>query len=140
MKPFSPEADAVIANAFDWLRQRELNPPAPVVVARLYRHGMTFSEQDATVLRSMAEHSGWIERGGMAIRELSKYQTGGDVIGRTQWIGQPEWARGFGYSRDDIQAIVEKAIAGEALGTKQTLLMQAMLDVMAESQAQPIPF
>lgn len=91
------------------------------------------SDSDRRTLRSMAEHSGWIERGGLAIREASKYQTGGDVIGRTSWVGQPEWARGFGYGKAEIKAIVEKAIAGKRLGSKQKLLFRGMLEVLAES-------
>jgi hypothetical protein len=88
------------------------------------------SAHDCVVLREMAKHSGWVERGGLAIRKASAYQSGGEVIGRTSWVGQPEWARGFGYSKAEIQAITEKAIAGKRLGRKQRLLFQAMRDTM----------
>lgn len=91
------------------------------------------AEADRHVLREMARHSGWIERGGRAIRAPSKYQAGGDVIGRTQWVGQPQWARGFGYSKADIEAITERGIAGKRLGRKQRLLFQTMRDVLAEA-------
>lgn len=87
----------------------------------------------AVVLREMARHAVWLERGGLAMRERSKYQTGGAVVGRTIWAGMPEWARGFGYDRAAIVAITEKAIAGARLGKRQRLLLQAMLDTIAES-------
>lgn len=88
------------------------------------------SDVDKSTLREMAKHSGWVERGGLAIRKASKFQTGGEVIGRTSWVGQPEWARGFGYSKAEIQAIVEKRIAGKRLGKKQKLLIDVMLETM----------
>jgi hypothetical protein len=137
---FTAEADKAIAEAFAWLARRELYVPEPIVKQVLYRQGMFLSEEDQRILRNMAEHSGWVEKGGRAIREASEYQAGGEVIGRTSWIGQPEWARGFGYNKAEIQAIVEKAIAGQRLASKQTLLIQAMLDVLAESKATVIPF
>jgi len=76
----------------------------------------------------------------LAIREQSDYQTGGDVIGRTSWVGMPEWARGFGMNREEIRTAVEKAIAGKPLGSKQEQLIQTMLDVVAEGDADQIPF
>ena len=139
MDLFSPEADKAIAKAFAWLRERELYQPPEETHGRVYSRGMVFSADEQRILRIMAEHSGWLERGGMAIREVSDHQTGGDVIGRTQWIGQPEWAHGFGYEKAEIQIIVEKAIAGQRLGSKQVLLFQAMLDALADAQA-PAPF
>ena len=137
---FSPEADNAIAKAFAWLAERDLYQSEPIVQGRLYRHGMVLSDEEQRILRCMAEHSGWIERGGLAIREASDYQTGGDVIGRTQWIGQPEWASGFGYGKAEIQNVVEKAIAGQRLASKQTVLFQVMLDVLADAQSTVVPF
>lgn len=137
---FSKEADNAIAEAFAWLERRKLYVPEPIIPVRIYRQGMFLSEQDQRILRSMAESAVWVERGGEAIREASDYQTGGDVIGRTVWAGMPEWAQGFGYDREQIKAIVEKAIKGEKLASKQTILFQAMLDSLAEADATTIPF
>jgi hypothetical protein len=150
LKPFSPEASEVIRQAFTWLEERANVKPEPVPAYRLYRPGMLFTEGEASTLRDYAKHSGWIERGGQMLRAYDKnasawerkYAQGktGEVSGRTSWVGQPEWARGFGYSKEEIMAIVEKAIAGERLASKQTILIQTMLDVMAELSAQPCPF
>lgn len=77
----------------------------------------------ADMLRVMAANSGWIERGGRVVRNLE-----GDAVGRTHWIGQPEWARGFGMNQPEIVSTVEKAIAGQRLGKLQALLLEAMLE------------
>ncbi len=140
MSLFSKEADKTIAEAFAWLERRKLYVPEPIIPQPIYRQGMFFSEQDQRILRSMAESAVWVEKGGKAIREQADYQTGGDVIGRTSWLGMPEWAQGFGYDREQIKAVVEKAIAGKRLAPKQTILIQAMLDAMAEANATTIPF
>jgi hypothetical protein len=137
---FSKQANDTIAEAFAWLERRKLYVPEPVVPVRIYRQGMFLSDQDQRILRSMAESAVWIEKGGEAIREASKYQTGGEVVGRTVWAGMPDWAQGFGYDREQIKAIVEKAIKGERLASKQTTLFQAMLDSLSEANATVIPF
>ena len=54
-------------------------------------------------------------------------------MGRTHWVGMPEWARGSGYDRAQIVAIVERGIAGKRLGKRQRLLFQVMREVLAES-------
>ena len=54
--------------------------------------------------------------------------TAGDVVGRTSWVGRPDWARGFTYSPAELLAIVEKAIAGRHLGRLQRAIMDAMLE------------
>jgi hypothetical protein len=74
------------------------------------------------ILRDMAADSGVKEYGGRVMRNLA-----GDAVGRTVWIGQPEWCKGFGYSKAQIVAIVEKAIAGRKLGKRQALLLESML-------------
>jgi hypothetical protein len=150
VKPFSPEASDAIREAFTWLENRATQKADPIPAYRLYRRGMNLTDADKHLLRDLAKHSGWTERGGQLIRKYDpnasdwerKFAIGqtGEVSGRTQWLGQPEWAHGFGYSKADIQMIVEKAIAGEKLASKQTVLIQTMLDVMAELQAQPCPF
>ena len=152
MKPFSAEASEAIREAFTWLEARASAKPEPIPAYRVYRPGMLFSESDQRILRDMAAHSGWLERGGELIRKYDPkasaweqtYAQGktGEVSGRTQWLRVPgaEWANGFGYSKDEIKAIVEKAIRGEKLASKQTILIQTMLDVMAESQSQRCPF
>jgi hypothetical protein len=110
MSLFSKEANETIAQAFAWLEQRKLYQAEPIIQYPRYRDGMAFSSEEQRILRSMAESSGWI------------------------------WARGFGYDKPEIKAIVEKAINGERLGSKQRLLMQSMLEVMAEAKATVIPF
>jgi hypothetical protein len=98
---------------------------------------------NADMLRVMAANSGWIERGGLAIREPSRFQTGGEVVGRTGWVGQPEWARGFGMNQPEIIATVEKALSGKRLGKLQALLLdEMMIEVRAtketgRAEAQP---
>lgn len=82
---------------------------------------------DFATLRAMAKTAVWQERGGRAIREAGQYQTGGAVVGRTVWVGMPDWAEGFGWDAPRIKAIVEKAIAGKPLGQKQRRLIAAML-------------
>lgn len=92
-------------------------------------------QQDAELLRIMAANSGWSEIGGRAIREWSDFQTGGDVIGRTQWVGKPQWAKGFGTVKQ-IGATVEKAIAGKRkLCKQQKLLIDAMLYEIEDMRA-----
>ena len=140
MELFSPEADNIIAKAFAWLGERELYQPEPVAQGRIYREAMVFSDDEQRILRLLADNSGWIERGGMAIRERSDYLTGGDVVGRTNWVGQPDWAKGYGYDKAEIQNIAEKAIAGQRLGAKQVLLFQSMLDALADAQSTVVPF
>jgi hypothetical protein len=73
-------------------------------------------------LRLMAVNSGWLETGGRVVRNLA-----GDAVGRTRWVGRPDWARGFPYSPDQLLAIVEKAIAGGRLGKMQHAILGAML-------------
>lgn len=149
MKPFSPEADAVIENALAWLGRRQLEQSEPVVPYRFYRPGMAFSEADAKMLRDMAQSATWVERGGMGTGYAGQVNPRGfkrqeeineSGAGRTHWLGMPEWARGFGMDRDAIKATVEKAIAGEHLGRKQALLVQSMLEVVAQINATVIPF
>lgn len=140
MELFSAEADNIIARAFAWLAERELYESPEVSQGRLYREAMVFSDEEQRVLRLLADNSGWIERGGMAVREQSDYLTGGDVVGRTHWVGQPEWAKGYGYDKAEIQNIAEKAIAGQRLGAKQVLLFQSMLDALADAQSTVVPF
>ena len=146
MKPFSPESDQVIANAFDWLGKRQLASPEPIIPFRFYRPGMAFSESDAKMLREMAKSAVWVEQGGKAYgaRTTSDQYRGiksrEEMNTRSQWLGMPEWARGFGMNREEITAVVEKALKGESLGRKQALLIQSMLEVVAQVNATVIPF
>lgn len=78
------------------------------------------------MLRLMAEHSGHLERGGLAMREASEHCTGGDVIGRTAWVGQPEWAQGLGLNRAQLKRAVERHLAGKRLGILQRTAVEAM--------------
>lgn len=78
------------------------------------------------MLRLMAEHSGHLERGGLAMREASEHCTGGDVIGRTVWSGQPEWAHGLGLNRAQLKRAVERHLAGKRLGILQRTAVEAM--------------
>lgn len=79
---------------------------------------LALPQETQSMLRLMAANSGHLERGGLAMREQSDYCNGGDVIGRTVWVGQPAWARGFG-TVQRITATVEKAIAGKRRLCKQ---------------------
>jgi len=81
---------------------------------------------DNDMLRLMADHSGHLERGGLAMREASDYCTGGDVIGRTVWSGQPEWAQGLGLNRAQLKRAVERHLAGKRLGILQRTAVEAM--------------
>jgi hypothetical protein len=82
------------------------------------------------LLRVMAANSGHLEIGGKAVH---KYDPRGmqfehEVIGRTRWIGQPEWARSCGMTSAQIIAAVEKAITGKRkLCKRQALLIEGML-------------
>ena len=141
MKPFSPESDQVIANAFDWLGKRQLASPEPIIPFRFYRPGMTFTESDAKILRDMAQSAVWTERGGQAYGAHSAFEESrGDMQARSQWLGMPQWAKGFGMNRADITAVVEKALKGESLGRKQALLIQSMLEELSQAYSTEIPF
>lgn len=106
---------------------------------------LVIPERDREILRTMAAESGWIEQGGRAVGAMTPFderlgdKTRAEMtaagMGRTKWIGKLEWARGFGYSVPEMKAIVEKAIAGKPLGSKQRLAVQAMLDDLREGEA-----
>lgn len=133
---FSPEADLLVLRAMNWLQDRQhyrIPAIAPYIAPTGKRR---FSDKDKADLRDMAKHSGWQEVGGQAMREQSRYQTGGQVVGRTVWAGQPDWARGFGMSPAEISDALEKAIAGQRLGSKQRELIQSMVDALYEDRAQ----
>jgi hypothetical protein len=92
----------------------------------------------------MADSAVWLERGGRGTGfagQVNKhgFKTQEEMndagMGRTQWVGMPEWARGSGYNRAQIQAIVEKGLAGRYLGKRQRLLFNVMREVLAESDA-----
>lgn len=96
----------------------------------------TLTPYDCQLLRIMAEHSGWVEQGGNAIRKAHPMNPlYGDVIGRTHWVGRPDWVRGWGMNTPQIKLTVEKAIAGKRLGRRQRAVFQTMLEVMAETKA-----
>ena len=142
---FSVEADLVVIRAMNWLEDRKhYRIPAicPYVRPTGKRH---FSDQDKAALRDMARHSGWQEVGGMGTGARSAFERSLGVksqeemneagMGRTHWVGQPEWARGFGMNPAEILAAVDKAIAGERLGSKQREIVQAMLEALYEERA-----
>src|SRR3979409_409349 len=81
---------------------------------------------DSDMLRLMAEHSGHLERGGLAMREASARCTGGDVIGRTVWSGKLEWAQGLGLNRAQLKRAVERHLSGKRLGILQRTAVEAM--------------
>ena len=137
---FSTEADLVVLQAINWLEDRK-HYRIPAIAPYIRPTGKRrFSDQDKRDLRDMAKHSGWQEVGGQAIRQrddLTGLEFSGDVIGRTSWVGQPEWAKGFGMSPADISQAVEKAIAGERLGSKQREIVQSMIEALYDERAQP---
>lgn len=150
---FSIEADLVVMEATNWLQDRayyRIPAIAPYIAPAGKRR---FSEQDKADMRRMARESGWAEFGGKAAggNETLGHSVGGhwltpsgksqrelneDGQGRTKWIGQPEWARGFGMSPEEIGHAVEKAIAGERLGSKQREVLQSMIDALYEQRAE----
>lgn len=151
------ETNPAIASAFSWLagagfevvqprprvtiKERHalvIRAPARVVVVKLAKTlqvpSLQIAASDYDTLRVMAAKCGVIEYGGKAMRKRSKYQTGGDVVGRTVWIGMSEWAVGLGLHKDEIVHAVEKAIAGKHLGKRQRLVVENMLDSIAETR------
>lgn len=88
------------------------------------------------LLRIMGKNAGHLEVGGRAIRrhDVRGKQYQHEVIGRTSWQGQPEWAAGSGLSQVGIEAAVEKSIAGERLGPREHAVVTAMLAELAETQ------
>lgn len=98
------------------------------------------------MLRTMAEHSDWAERGGekfgakTAFDERIGIASRDEVAGRSQWLGKPDWAKsgsGANYTKAEIKAVVEKAINGERLGPKQRLLVEGMLDEIESNKPKP---
>lgn len=146
---FSAEADLVVLQAMNWLGDRQhyrLPAVAPYIRPTGKRH---FSEADKKAMRAMAKTAVWAEVGGRAAGHAeqnerlaqrlgftkSQRQINEEGNGRTHWVGMPEWAQGFGMNRDEITAAVEKAIAGERLGSKQRDLLQSMIDAIYEQRA-----
>jgi len=85
----------------------------------------------------MVKNSGWSEIGGRAVREYDERGTQfqDSVIGRTQWVGKPDWAKsstGANMTQDEISRAVELAIAGKPLGRKQRILVEGMIDEIAD--------
>lgn len=149
---FSTQADAAIGECFAWLhdfRDIQLPPIEPFVrpayipvgdyreQKRERRNTFAFTAADIELLRIMAANCTHIEIGGRAIRRPSQHQTGGEVIGRTQWLGKPEWA--MDYSKEEIETAVEKAINGDWLGKRQQALIEVMLADIAETRANCAP-
>ena len=103
------------------------------------------SPEDLAFLRDMAKRSGWAERGGQLIRKADRnanrwektFAQGrtGEVSGRTNWVGRPEWARGIDLNPEQLSALVEKALAGKRLGPKQAAIWEHMLLTMADFKA-----
>lgn len=143
---FSIEADLVVIEAVSWLQDRayyRIPAIAPYIAPTGKRR---FSAQDQADMRRMANESGWQEIGGrgtgagsyalerLGVRSAAEMNEAG--LGRTVWLGQPEWARGFGMSPVEIGHAVEKAIAGERLGSKQREVVQSMIDALYEQRAE----
>lgn len=114
---------------------------------RIRLHGSDFA-----ALRELAKTASWLEIGGRAAgwqgqvvprgfktqREMNE-----QGLGRTHWIGMPDWAKGWGMNRAQIRATLEKAIAGKPLGSKQIRLIKSMLQEHGEiygSRTEPCPF
>ena len=143
---FSLEADLLVDAAIRWLedRRHEVIPPITPFIRPTGKR--PFTDQDCAALRAMAKTAVWQEVGGRAAgasndwdakrlglrdqRELNE-----EGIGRTHWVGMPEWAQGFGMNREEITAAVEKAINGERIGSKQRNLLQSMIDALYETRS-----
>lgn len=143
---FSVQADLVVLQAMNWLEERK-HYRIPAIAPYIRPTGKRrFSDQDKRDLRDMARHSGWQEVGGMGTGARTAFEARHGVktqeemnalgMGRTHWLGQPEWARGFGMNPAEILAAVDKAIAGERLGPKQREIVQAMMEALYEERAQ----
>lgn len=92
-------------------------------------------EDAKETMRVMAENSGHLERGGQVVREMADTQTGGDAVGVTRWIGQPEWAKGLNANPQEVKTAAEKAIAGKPMGAKQRDIVRAMLAEIEATRA-----
>jgi len=98
---------------------------------------ITVPEDTHEMLRTMAANAGHLERGGRAVGAgtafdeqqgiRSRSEMNAEGAWRTVFAGQPEWAKGFSATPEDVKAAVEKAIAGKPLGAKQKDIVKAML-------------
>lgn len=80
----------------------------------------------------MAANAGWAQVGGRMIRNEQ-----GEVTGRTEWIGHEDWWQGRpgGLNKQQTQAAVAKALAGEKLGANETKAVKGMVEVALERLA-----
>lgn len=142
---FSLEADLLVDAALRGIEEIKTRQVAPIVPFIRPNGKRPFTVADCAALRIMAANCGWIEQGGkgMGGSDRASYYVAGKLIrpagktqqelndegnGRTQWVGQPEWAQGFDMNPEEIRAAVEKAIAGQRLGPRQRLLIQGMYE------------
>lgn len=85
-----------------------------------------------TELREIAKDAGWDTVGGKIIR-APEYE--GDpnppVIGRTPWLPRADWwpGRPGKFNVEETNQIIEKAIAGERLGSKQREYLEYLVEI-----------
>jgi 2'-5' RNA ligase len=143
-KPLAELNAKALQTASKSARSKAIREAASAELER--RHGETHLEVPPDMhepLRKMAESAVWFEEGGKAaggqyipgVTRKSQQELNEAGEGRTQWVGMPDWARGFGMNKADFQAAVEKAIAGQPLGKKQRQAVQAMMDEVKEYRA-----
>lgn len=150
---FSDQASAAIGEAFAWLHDfRDISlPPVepfarPAYVSQYIPRGQrqerrrnrfTFTPDQISLLRIMAENCTHSEIGGRAMFKVSDHQAGGEVVGRTVWVGKPDWA--LDAVGDEIAVAVEKAIDGSWLGKRQETFIEVMLAEIEATRANCAP-
>ncbi len=80
-------------------------------------------------LERMARNAGWAEKGGRLLRDESDNEVGtGRVIGRTAWVPKEDWwaQRGVNLNEAQTRKAVQKALAGEPLGSREQKLIDYM--------------
>lgn len=84
-------------------------------------------------LRSLNAESGWDTVGGRMIRatEDSSSAEFGTVVSRTPWLPRAEWwpGRPGAFNETETASIIEKAISGERLGTKQAEYLDYLVEI-----------
>lgn len=149
----SPEACLAVDAAHMWLDAQRKRPFQPIPKYRTFRPGYRFTARECAMLRQMVKDAVWQERGGMSTGWRGQFNPEGyksaeemneSGNGRTAWLGMPDWAKNWSLTNDEMSKSVEDAIKGEKLTHKRRLLLQVMLEQVAEADAgereEPCPF
>lgn len=90
-------------------------------------------------LERMAKNAGWAEKGGRLLRDESDNEVEtGRVIGRTTWVPKEDWwaQRGVNLNEEQTRKAVQKALAGEPLGSREQKLIDYMTRVAKDTVEQ----